>query len=281
MMQAGSCADLSAFGQTFTAHLTLESFQRLVALGRKPTTMKQWTLKEYLKENTAIRPPRPSPDYWIPPGQSIGERDFPFASKASGRGFIIAYDRRIPYESRHERGFILAYLAQRATKSVIEQSPRFEYVDDDGVCHEHIFDLLVILHSGKRIAIDVKPHERLQSSNLRGIHDLIAGQMSPDIADELLIVTDKRLSPADRYNYELYYAVHREKWPEDDAVVASLIRKLKGPTEIARIVKASKLDGYGFNALVRAIAAGELNLIKPKDVLITHESVVVRPQVGG
>jgi hypothetical protein len=240
--------------------------------------MKFWTLKELQKENTAVRPPQPSPDCWIPPGASIGERDFPFASKASGRGFIIAYGRRIPFESRHERGFILAYLAQRATKTVIEQSPRFEYVDEDGVCYEHIFDLLVILHSGKRIAIDVKPHKLLASSNLKALHERIAGQMSPDIANELLIVTERRLSPADRYNYELYYAVHREKWPKDDAVVAALIKKLKGPTEIARIVKASKLDGYGFNAVVRAIAACELSLIKPKDVLITHEAMVVRQQ---
>jgi len=242
-------------------------------------TAKQWTLKEYLKENTAVRPPQPSPDdYWIPPGQSIGERDFPFASKASERGFVVAYNRRIPFESGHERGFILAYLAQRATKTVIEQSPRFEYVDEDGVCHEHIFDLLVILHDGKRIAIDVKPHALLASSNLKALHERIAGQMSPDIADELLIVTEKRLSRADKYNYELYYTVHRQKWPKDDAVVASLIKKLKGPTEITRIVKASKLDGYGFNAVVRAIASGQLGLIKPKDVLITHEAIVVRPQ---
>jgi hypothetical protein len=249
--------------------------------GKGPMTMKLWTPKEYRKENTAVRPPQPSPDYWIPPGQSIGERNFPFASKASARGFVIAYGRRIPFESDHECGFILAYLAQRATKTVIEQAPRFEYVDDDGVCHEHIFDLLVILHSGKRIAIDVKPHKLLTSSNLKAVHKLIAGQMSPDIADELLIVTLKRLSRANKYNYELYYAVHRQKWPEDDAVVAALIRKLKGPTPIEKIVKASKLDGYGFNAVVRAIAAGQLDLIKPHDVLITHEAMVVRPQVVG
>jgi hypothetical protein len=240
--------------------------------------MKRWTPPDYWKENTAVRPPRPSPDYWIPPGESLGERDFPFASKASERGFVVAYGRRISYESGLERGFILAYLAQRATKSVIEQSPRFEYVDEDDVGHEHIFDLLVILHNGKRIAVDVKPHAKLKSSGLKALHDRIAGQMSPDIASELLIVTEKKLSRADRYNYELYYAVHREQWPEDDAVVASLIKKLKGPTPIEKIVEKSKLDGYGFNAVVRAVAAGRLDLVKPRDVLITHEAMVIRPQ---
>ena len=223
----------------------------------------------------------PSPDYWIPPGASIGERDFPFASKASERGFVIAYGRRIPYESRLERGFILAYLAQRATKSVIEQSPRFEYFDEDGVFHEHVFDLLVIRHDGQRFAIDVKPHAKLASSNLKALHNCIAGQMSPDIANELLIVTEKKLSRADRYNYELYYAVHREQWPEDDAVVAALIKKLKGPTPIEKIVEKSKLDGYGFNAVVRAVAAGQLSLVKPRDVLVTHEAMVIRPQAIG
>ena len=240
--------------------------------------MKLWTLKELQKENTAVRPPQPTLDYWIPPAASLGERDFPFASKASERGFVIAYNRRIAFESGLERGFILAYLAQRATKSVIEQSPRFEYVDEDGVCHEHIFDLLVILHSGKRIAVDVKPHAKLKSSNLKVVHELIAGQMSPDIADELLIVTEKRLSRADRYNYELYYAVHREEWPEDDAVVAGLIKKLKGPVPIEKIVEKSKREGYGFNAVVRAVAAGQLDLVKPRDILVTHDAMVIRPK---
>jgi hypothetical protein len=238
--------------------------------------MKLWRPREYYKENTAVRLAQPSPEFWIPPGPSIGERDFPFASKASERGFVIAYGRRIAYESRLERGFILAYLAQRATKSVIEQSPRFEYVNEDGVFHEHIFDLLVTRHDGKRLAVDVKPY--IKSSDLKALHKCIAGQMSPDIANELLIVTEKKLSRADRYNYELYYAVHREDWPEDDAVVAALIKKLRGPTPIEKIVEKSKLDGYGFNAVVRAVAAGRLDLVKPRDVLVTHEATVIRPQ---
>jgi hypothetical protein len=77
---------------------------------------------------------------------------------------------------------------------------------------------------------------------------------------------------ADLYNVELFHAVFKQEYPHDDEVILGLIRKMKGPAPIADLVKASRLDGYGFNAVARAIAVGHLGLVRP--VLITQRAIV-------
>jgi hypothetical protein len=47
---------------------------------------------------------------------------------------------------------------------------------------------------------------------------------------------------------------------------------MKGPAPIADMVEASKLAGYGFNAVARAIAVGHLALVRP--VHITAAAIV-------
>ena len=231
------------------------------------------TLKEYLKPNTAVREPLPSPDWWTPPEPSLGLRHFTFASKASSRGVLIADNRCIEFESGLERKATLVFLARPDTRRVIEQSPKVEWVDEDGEVHEHIFDLQVDVRDGVRIAVDVKPSAKVKSSGIRRLHQTIAPQMSPNVAGKLLVVTEKKFSRADLYNAELIHSVFRDPFSEDDKVILGLIRKMKGAAPIAELVAKSKLQGYGFNAVVRAIAAGHLALIQ--QTMIVHGALVV------
>jgi hypothetical protein len=103
--------------------------------------------------------------------------------------------------------------------------------------------------------------------------------MSPKIAGELLIVTEKKFSRADLYNAELIHSVFRTPFPEDDKVILALIRKMKGPAPIADLVAKSGLQGYGFNAVVRAIAAGHLALTQ--QTMIVHGALVVPRALRG
>lgn len=145
-----------------------------------------------------------------------------------------------------------------------------------------MFDLLVTRRINNRtiskVAVDVKPSAKVESSGIKRLHATIAQQLDPEIADELLLFTEKKFTRADLYNVELFHAVFKQKYPEDDKVVLGLIKKMKGPAPIADLVKASGLDGYGFNAIARAIAVGHLALLKP--VLITHRAVVAPTHQG-
>jgi hypothetical protein len=234
------------------------------------------TKKEYLKANTAVREAIPSEEWWTPPAPSLGLRKIKFASKASSRGVTVADDRKIAWESRGERNALLKFLADRRTLKVVEQSPRVEWVDQYGEVHEHVFDLLVTSRVGrngtKRVAVDVKPSAKVKSSGIIRLHRTIAQQLSPEVADEILLFTEKRLSRPDLYNVELFHGVFKQEYPDDDKVILGLIRKMKGPAPIADLVSKSGLGGYGFNAVARAIAVGHLALLHP--VHITHDAVV-------
>jgi hypothetical protein len=240
------------------------------------------TKKEYLRPNTAVRQPIPSEEWWTPPEESQWLREFKFASKASSRGVLIAYNRRIHWESGGERDALLKFLADRRTLKIVEQSPRVEWVDEYGEVHEHVFDMLVTSRVSrsvvKRVAVDVKPAAKVKSSGIRKLHDVIAQQLSPEVADELLVFTEKKFTRADRYNVGLFHSVFKQEYPDDDRVILGLIKKMKGPSPIADLVAASKLAGYGFNACARAIAVGHLALVSP--VHITHSAIVAPVREG-
>lgn len=240
------------------------------------------TKKEYLRPNTAVRAPIPSEEWWTPPEPSQWLREFKFASKASMRGVLIAYNRCINWESGGERDALLKFLADRDTIKVVEQTPRVEWVDEYGEVHEHTFDLLVTSRVSrsvvKRVAVDVKPAAKVKSSGIRKLHDVIAQQLSPEVADELLVFTEKKFTRADRYNVGLFHSVFKQEYPDDDRVILGLIKKMKGPSPIADLVAASKLAGYGFNACARAIAVGHLALVSP--VHITHSAIVAPVREG-
>jgi hypothetical protein len=231
-----------------------------------------WTLEEYLKPNEAIRSPTPSPDLWTSPSPSLGERHFKFSTKGSAHGVLILYDRCIEFESDLERKCILVVWARPDTLSIVEQS-RVEFIDKDGVVHEHAFDMLVTTRAHKKIAIDVKPAAKVKSSGIRQLHRLIAPQMA-GIADKLVVMTEKKFTAAAFHNAELFHAVTRQHYPEDDKRMLRLVRGMKAPARIEQLVSASGLDGYGFNAVVRLIASGELRLMA-KNALIDDDTLVV------
>jgi len=218
-------------------------------------------LEEYLKPNPWLRPPRPTPELWAPPEPSRGLRDVPLVSRGSSHGHIVLDDCWLDFESRLERNVALSFLARPDTARVVEQTPRVVYRDDDGEWHEHVFDLYVTRRDGVKSAVFVKPSALLRPAHRRML-ELIAAQMSPQIAQMVLIVTEKKLDRAALYNAELIQEVGRDPDPDDDAAIAGLISGMTGPLKIDDLVEASGLHGYGFRAVVRAIAAGKVRLTK-------------------
>jgi hypothetical protein len=224
------------------------------------------TLKQYLKPNTAVRPPVPSPELWTPTARSRSKRHFKFASKASSRGVAVIDDTAVESESRGERKGTLVLRARPDTLRVVEQSPQVEYVDANGVMHTHTFDLHVFRIDGTKVAVDFKPLALVKHSGIRELHAALARQMPPRTADVLLVVTERMYTRADLYNAELMNAAARQEFPEDDEVVLKLISRMKGPAPIADLVSRSKRAGYGFNAVVRAIANGHLRMTERRHI---------------
>jgi hypothetical protein len=203
---------------------------------------------------------------WAPPEPSRGLRAVPLVSRGSSHGHIVLDECWLDFESHLERNVALAFLARHDTAQVVEQTPRVVYRDDDGKYREHVFDLLVTKTDRTKVAVFVKPSALYRPEHRRMLK-LIAEQMSPQVAHEVLPVTEKKLRRADLYNAEFIQEVSRDPDPDDDAVIAGLISDLTGPVKIDDLVEASGLDGYGFRAIVRAIAAKKIRLTKPGKIV--------------
>jgi TnsA endonuclease N terminal len=252
-----------------------EAIQRTVELWPSPT-MKHWTLKKYMARDPSLRPARPSRGRNRTPRASRATREIKIGDKGSVSGALIANDIKIWFESQLEYWVLLVLLARWDVLDVWEQPTPVEYVDDDGVVRVHTFDFLVTLRDGTRIAIAVKPAGEVVESRIQRIVDLIAEQMPPAFAGYAKLLTDKSFTMEDRINAQLIHAVKDDNEPEDDAVVAKLVKKLRGETTIAKLVEASGIQGYGFRAVVRAIGAGRLKLTEA--CVIDNDSVVARGQ---
>jgi hypothetical protein len=217
-------------------------------------------LKEYLKQNDVVRLPAPEDEWWTPTERSHGKRQFKFSTKSSQHSVAVIDNVAVNAESRLERKGILVLRARPDTVRIVEQSPQVAFVDADGETHLHTFDALVSRTDRKKIAVDIKPSKLVRSSGIRELHTLLIRQIPHRTADALLVMTDRMFTAADFYNAELMNMVAKQEFPEDDAIILDLVRRMKAAAPIADLVKRSGLHGYGFNAVVRAIAAGHLRM---------------------
>ncbi|GAB9167430.1 hypothetical protein BDS110ZK4_30280 [Bradyrhizobium diazoefficiens] len=234
---------------------------------------REMTRAEYFRPNTAVRSPVPSGEWWTPPEKSKGLRHFKFTSKGNSRGAAVVDDVSVESESGIERKCMLVLRARPDTLRLVEQTPRIEYVGADGEVHEHFFDLKVFKTCGRTVAFDVKPSALVAGSGIREQHILMAPQMSRRDADAILLMTERMFSYIDLFNAkEMRLAIKQDFYPEDDETVGRLIDRMKGPTPIADLVAKSRLAGYGFNAVVRAIAVGRLRMTETR--MIDYPAVV-------
>jgi len=232
-----------------------------------------WTLEQYLTPDPNIREPLPSPPRLRQTAPSRGVRDIRLPNKIGSRGAFFVDGHKTWFESKLEYWVGFVYMARPETRDLISQFACVEYVDDDGEVHEHTFDFLVVRNDGARIALVVKHSSMVAKTGTKRVVELLGEQTSPRVADYVKLVTEKSFTREDRINAALIYAARRRPYPEDDAVLAKLIHKMRGEARVGDLVEATKLDGFGFRAAVRAISYGRLVLIERG---VIHDDTVVK-----
>jgi hypothetical protein len=166
------------------------------------------------------------------------------------------------YEGALERCCLVVGRLRPDIVKVAEQPPSVTYIDDDGRRRRHIFDFLFTTTEGKRLLAAVKPAALVAVSGINRIVELVAEQISPSVVDFLVLITEEKLTQVDLFNVQVVNMATRDPCPENDAVLAKVIRKMNGQASIGELVERSGLDGYGFDAVVRALFAGQLRLVE-------------------
>lgn len=220
---------------------------------------------------------------WHPPLRSTGSRSFPARSRSSVRGFLSALLpaeerwRQIIYESNLERSTALVLLARPDIWNLWDQPPTVAFTDPRGKTAHHTFDYLVQFRDSTKWAIAVKPEARVERIGFRDTLACIRADLPRRFANEVVLITEKRLHPAEVANAEMLHMFRMHPDPESDSVIAELLAQ--GPCErsIADLIVQSGLGGRGFRAVVRAIHAGLADT--DRQCRITSATVIRRREV--
>lgn len=136
---------------------------------------------------------------YLAPEPSRASRDVVRRSKASLRGSMIAklpaFDRPrvIQFESMLEYRFLCLMLVRTDVHDILEQPPAIQYRRADGSPASHVFDFLVTLTGGERIAVAIKPAERVVRRDFVIELGHVAAAMPKHFAHRIKLVTEEQL----------------------------------------------------------------------------------------
>lgn len=265
----GSSSNTKRFSRRTSRHFAVHKAVRLAPalVGQAPIT-----LEEYLTPDPSLREPLPCADFLPDPLDSLSSRTISLHSAFSVHGFDFVDGRKVWYEAELELCFILLAKLRPDVASVAEQPNAIYYLDEDNVTRRHTFDFLVTLTDGRKCLVAVKPSELVQTTRIDRTVSTIAAQISPSVADMVLLFTEESISPVDLYNAKAAHFARKSTFPDDDVKIDDVTRHLVEPTSVRSIIGMSGLGGYGFDAVVRALTAGSLRLINYEQ--ITFDTLV-------
>ncbi|APZ52948.1 Tn7 transposase TnsA N-terminal domain-containing protein [Salipiger abyssi] len=145
-----------------------------------------------MKQNLIYRGPEPS----------HATRPIARRSKGSLRGSMVAAlpgfprPRIIQFESALEYAFLCLMLVRDDVHNIQEQPPAVSFPGADGRPSHHVFDFLITLTSGERIAVAIKPMSRVLHLNFVSQLENIATAVSKRFADRVLLVTEQHIDRA-------------------------------------------------------------------------------------
>lgn len=200
----------------------------------------------------------------VPPKPSLASRNMAASSRSQCIGDLLVDDadgaRMLAVESDLERKFVRIFQYSRDVVDIVEQPPAVRYLGADGRPHSHTFDLLVTYAAGHRVACAIKPYEIAVKHDLWNLVKRIAGYMSPTLADAAVVLTEQKIDRVALRNAEIMH-VCRLGDPDDDAIVLAVARGLAGGVPLGTLVELAGIEGRGFCAAVRLLAAGRLRML--------------------
>ncbi|TCS58961.1 hypothetical protein EDD52_12434 [Primorskyibacter sedentarius] len=175
-------------------------------------------------------------------------------------------------ESNTELRVALVTLARPDVVGLENQVP-FAWVKPDGEPGNHHFDFVALMADGSRKAIMVKSEYRRLHPEVQLELARIAAQVTPDFADEVVVMTERDIDPVEYFNAEIMHEMRHADF-EADAAARAAMAKMVATAQIQDLVDAIGLGARGFRAIVRLIRSHELELVKK--VRIAHEAYVRR-----
>lgn len=225
----------------------------------------------------------------ILPQASKAERNVPAASSAHCTGFAVlgaGCGVRMQGESALEINCLYILNTINNIEEMREQV-RFFFGWKPRKQKQHVFDIMVTLTGGERIAFAIKPEIRLVSGKFEAeMQEVAWWAYKKDFADDVRILTDADLDPVQLHNARVLAAV-RDSDPEADFAARVALRNLPtgGGQSLRELTLATGIGARGHRALIRLVRMGEAHLqayerIGPATVIMSTASSKMLGQMG-
>lgn len=165
---------------------------------------------------------------------------------------IYGFDSQVEY---HHGALTLI---NPSVAQVQEQFGPIPFTGDDGRPANHFIDLLITHHDGRRVAVAVKPTERLKSGRFLRELNALERTMPSGTADELVLVTENCFSRADAFNAVMYQRFALCPDPAVDERLQDVLSTVSGDISICDLARLCRAGGRAFRVIVRAIFEGSL-----------------------
>jgi hypothetical protein len=216
------------------------------------------------------------PFYWDDPDPSKGSRRPHAGSRGSSRASLAISAgnrfRMMHVESGLEYKWAVVFDGLLKPSFFLEQPAPISYIDSEGKKRSKRFDFFLVT-SDRRIFVEIKPAYKVKKYGLEAIYQHISSQISAEIADEVLLLTDEDLHPDAVANAQLLRSSRRyPPWDLEDV----LLRAAHGADEdvsISGLIRAAGTEvASGFVAALRLIDHGRL--VVRDEGRISHRSRV-------
>lgn len=200
----------------------------------------------------------------FPPLPSRATRRIGKRNKVSSRGGVLvqlpgwARPRVVYFESKLEQRVLFLLLARRDVVDIWEQPPLVRYIDHEGQPKHHFIDFYVVLQSGRRIAIVVKPAKIAASAKFLKELRSIRAAIRKDFADDVVLITDQDFTRDEALNAERYHDFSRHRCRKTFDDLSSLVEATSFPTSVAELARSLDAGAVGFRTIFIAIYEGLL-----------------------
>jgi hypothetical protein len=213
------------------------------------------TVWEQMRASTAAPP-------YTPPRQSRATRFISLRSRGSQRGALRAtfrgIDRMIVFESLLELHCLHLLMSDPNVTDIWDQPPPIQYRNFRGKWATHTLDYKAT-YRPVEIGYMVKPSSKVKNED--GTPSDFArniGRIRAAAGHRIKLVSEKSFSRIQVQDARLMLRWHRQKDPDADARIVSVIGNLRGAFPIRTAIELSGLENRAFGALVRAYRAGLL-----------------------
>ena len=167
-------------------------------------------------------------------------------------------------ESLLEAKVSTVFQANPLIVEIREQYPAVTYLDDQKVERSHTFDLWFKLENGARVAIAVRPLEKLNSGNLTSILELIYKQRAlKGQADYVWVCTEYDVDRGQVANARQVLRSRLVRDPDEISFLFEIVCKLIGTFRFVDLLQGVEIQAHRRNAIWCLIDDGVLEPVLP------------------